>query len=97
MLWAWVWSTRAEGTQEEIWDCRRSRVPLPGRVRGGGADHHRNLPARLQALKGRAPFVQAMGGERPLGLWETGYFLCMLQVARHLLCGLREVGGRRRS
>ena len=38
------WNARAEGTREEVWAHRRSKVPLLGRVRGGGADCHRNLP-----------------------------------------------------
>ena len=42
----------AGGTQEGIWDCKRSKVPLLGRERGGGVDHHRNLPAHMQALRG---------------------------------------------
>ena len=52
VLWAREWNAMAGGTQEGIWDCRRSKVPLLGRERGGGVDHHRNLPAHMQALRG---------------------------------------------
>ena len=47
----------------------RSKVPLLGRVRGGGVDHPRKLPAHVhRPSEGGAPPVQAMGGggERPL-------------------------------
>ena len=37
----------AEGTQEKVWACRRSKESSLGRVRGGGADHHRNLPTQV--------------------------------------------------
>ena len=33
----------AKGSWEEVWAHRRSKAPLLGRTRGGGADHHRNL------------------------------------------------------
>ena len=46
------WNDTAEGTQEEVWACRRSKLPLLGRVRGGGMDHHRNPPVHAQALRG---------------------------------------------
>ena len=41
----------AEGTQEKVKTHRRGKVPLLGRVRGGGVDHHRKLlvPERAQA------------------------------------------------
>ena len=32
-----------EKTQEKVWAQRRSKVPLLGRVKGGGVDHHGNL------------------------------------------------------
>ena len=38
-------STTAKRTWEKVWAHRRSKAPLLGRVRGGGADYHRNLPA----------------------------------------------------
>ena len=33
--WAGKPNTTAEGTQEEFWDSRRSKVPLLGRARAG--------------------------------------------------------------
>ena len=37
------WNATTEGTLEEIWAHRRIKALLLGRVRGGGADCHRNL------------------------------------------------------
>ena len=45
VLWAGDWNAIAEGTQEKVWDLRRGKVPLLGRVKLGGADHHRKLSA----------------------------------------------------
>ena len=42
----------AEGTQEKVKTHRRGKVPLLGRVRGGGVDHHRKL---LVPERGQAP------------------------------------------
>ena len=81
--WTGEQNTTDEGTQEEVWAHRRSKVPLLGRARGGGVDHHRNLPAHTWALK-------------RVGASGAGYqwhFLCGLQVARHLLCGLKAERG----
>ena len=36
-------STTAKEIQEELWACMRNKVPFWGRVRGEGADHHRNI------------------------------------------------------
>ena len=47
------WNATAEGTQEEVWACRRNKVPLLGRARGGGVDSHRNLPEHAQAFRGQ--------------------------------------------
>lgn len=33
------WSTTAEGTQEEVYTCSRSKTPLLWRARKGGLDH----------------------------------------------------------
>ena len=77
---------------------RRGKESLLGRVRGD-EDHHRKLsaPEHVHACgisEGGVALVQAMGGEKSLTcIGETGYFLCMLPVARHLLCGLRASGG----
>ena len=36
------WNTTAEGTQEEVWACRRSKASfIVGRLRGGEVDCHR--------------------------------------------------------
>ena len=51
MLWAGEWNAMAEGILEEVW-AHRSKAPLLGRVRVGGVDSHRNLPAHLRALRG---------------------------------------------
>ena len=84
VLWAEEWNTTAEGTQKEVW-AHRSQVPLLGRVRGGGADHHRNLSVSALAHRGQGASGSPMGGEKPLaqatgdrvllvqamGSWET--------------------------
>jgi len=44
-------------------------------------------------LEGRVDLVQAARGKKPLArLGQIGQFSCRLQVARHLLCGLRTSG-----
>ena len=48
MPWAGEWNTTAEGTPEKVQIRRRGRVPFLERARGGGVDHHRNLPAPEQ-------------------------------------------------
>ena len=95
MPWTVGPSTPAGGTQEEVWDTRKRRAPLLVRVRGGGAEHHRNLfpcicvgSQREGNLWGR---LQVLRGNS-LRLLEIRFFLCGLQVARHLLCGLRAAG-----
>jgi len=84
VLWAEEWNTTAEGTQKEVW-AHRSQVLLLGRVRGGGADHHRNLSVSALAHRGQGASGSPMGGEKPLaqatgdrvllvqamGSWET--------------------------
>ena len=96
MPWAGEQNDRAEGTWEEIWPHRRSKVPLLVRARGGQVDHHRTI----------FPYA-CMGSWRAGCLWcrlwvvrchflvlqVTGHLFCQLWVARHLLCGLRAVGG----
>ena len=81
MLWAGEWNAMAEGTWEKIWACRRSKVPLLGRVRGGGTDHHRNLPMNAHRLsEGGEAFAQATGGEKPLAQ-ATGDWVLLVQAA----------------
>ena len=75
----------AEGTLEEV-STHRSKVPLLGRMRGGGADHHRNLP------------VHACAGSQRVGhlwhrLWVARSHLFGLQETGHFLYGLRDVRG----
>ena len=55
MLWAREWNARVERTWEKVWAQRRSKAPLLGRARGGGSDHHRNLPVHTgtPALRGQ--------------------------------------------
>ena len=67
MQWAGEWNAMAEGTWEKVWASRRSKAPLLGRERGGGADHHRNLPALAgrhahRFSEGGTPLLQATGG-----------------------------------
>ena len=50
----------AEGTQEEVWACRRSKVPLL-RETGGGADHTLRL-LEGEAMSSKASLVLAIGG-----------------------------------
>ena len=90
-------NTTAKGTQEKVQTCRREKMPLSGRARGGGADAVGNslhLKVCPQALRGQG----GSGiGYRPLAhLGKTGRFLCWLPVAvaRHLLCGLRGSGAK---
>ena len=64
------WNTTAKGTEEEVCACRRSKVQLLRRARGGRADHHRNL----------FPCTHTMGSQRVGQNWHR------LQVVRgHLL------------
>ena len=95
MLWAGEWNATAEGTQEKVWACRRSKAPLLGRVRGGWADGHRNLPAHASSGSQRAGHLCGrllVSRSHLLGLREMGSFLCRQHVAGNLLCGLRAAG-----
>ena len=66
------WNATAEGTQEDVWAHRRSKVPLLERVRGGGADHHRNLfTTHTQTLRGKGTSGSGTGGKMPLA-WAMG-------------------------
>ena len=85
----------AEGAREEVWAGRRSKMPLLWRARGGGMDWHRNLFLCVcvdsQGVGRLWSKLQVARGHL-LGLRETKCFLCRLQVAWHLLSGLRAVG-----
>ena len=103
MPWAGKQNATAKGTQEEVWAFRRSKAPLLGRARGGGADRHRNLfPCarmdfqragclwlRLRVAGGKRPLSGAMCGQAPL-VWASGSG--GLSVTWHLLCELQVVG-----
>ena len=41
--WAGEQSAAAEGAPEEGWALRRCKMLLLGKVKGRGADHHRNI------------------------------------------------------
>ena len=72
MPWAGEQNTTAEGTQEEVWCQRRSKVKLLGRARGGGEDCHRNLLHTSGPSEGRAPLAQAVGvGEGHLATGDS--------------------------
>ena len=87
----WGRECHGRGNPEEGLDPQEGKAPLLGKVRGGGADHHRKLPAMecahaCELSEGSAALVQATGGKKPLAcLGETGCFLCRLPMARHLL------------
>ena len=76
---------------------RQGNIVGEGERRKGG--HHRKPPvlecAHAHGLsEGGVAQAQATGGEKPLAhLGETGCFLYRLQMARHLLCGLRASEG----
>ena len=76
---------------------RQGAIVGEGERRRGGC--HKKLPelecAHACGLsEGRGALVQAKGGKKPLAhLGEIGHSLCRLQVARHLLRGLKASGG----
>ena len=79
--WAGEQKTTAEGTWEEVWAHRRSKVPLLGKVRGGGVDHHRNLPMHVHMGSQRAGCLWCR-------LWVVRSLLLRLRETRHFLCRL---------
>ena len=88
--WAGEQYTIAKGTQEEVWACRRSKVPLLRRAKGGGVHHHRNVfpctclgSQRAVCLWHRLRVMR----EHLLGLQETWHLLCWLWVSGHLCVG----------
>ena len=70
-------SATAKGTQEEVWDHRRSKAQLLGRLGGGGVNHHRSIFLCTQTDSQRAGLWAARHlfargrGDRPFlhGLW----------------------------
>ena len=70
----------AKGTREEVWAHRRSKVPFLGMTRGGGVDHHGNIPAHVWILRGRVTSGTGYGWQEAtcldygrLGASCTGY------------------------
>ena len=63
MPWAGECNATAEGTWEEVWAHRRSKAPLLGRVRGSGADCHRNI------------FLCTRMDSWRVGLWVVRYLM----------------------
>ena len=66
VLWAGEWNAMAEGTQEKVWACRKSKVPLLGSARGGEADCHKNI------------FLYTHADSWRTGLWVARHLLCGL-------------------
>ena len=84
------------GNPGEGLGLQESKARLLGRARGGGADHHRNLPAHACMGSQRAGRLWCrfqVARRHLLRLQETWRFLYRPQVARNLLCGLRAAGG----
>ena len=84
-----------QGTWKEVWDHRRSKTPLLGRVRGeeeGWTTIGISL-CMLRLSEGGAPLLRLLS-ERPFGqAMETGHYLCRLWVAGQFWYGLRAAGG----
>ncbi len=69
------WSTTAEGTQEEVYTCSRSKTPLLGRVRGRGVGRMRTRALRGWSASGSGsewPEATCSGYGRP-GASGGGY------------------------
>lgn len=93
------WRATNKGTQEEVSACRRSKVSLLGRARGGGADRCKNifLCADVDSWKAGLWAVRHL----LFGLWVMGpscmdcwwwHLLCRVSTMGRLLCGLQVVG-----
>ena len=96
VLQAVEWNAMAEGTLDKVWACRRSKVLLLGTVRGGGVEHHRNLPEQAHSSSQKAGHLWCrlwVVRSHLLRLQGTSHFLCRLQVDGYLLCGLKASGG----
>ena len=68
MLLAVEWNAMAEGTWEKVWVRKRGKMPLLGRVRGGGVDA---IGISLCTCSGSQRV-----GRLLVWLQETGSFLC---------------------
>ena len=87
----------AEGTQEKVRTRRRGKVPLLGRARGGGVDHHRRLPVHARAGSPRVgclwPRLRVARSHLPV-LQETRGFLCRLWVPGTSCVGQGQQGAK---
>ena len=82
-------------TWEEVWACRRSKVPLLGRARGRGVDHHKNLLHHADSQRvGNLWFRLQVAGGHLIWLQETGCSLCRLRLAGNLSCGKGQQGAK---
>ena len=81
--WGAELSIIAEETWEDVWACRRSKVPLLQRSKGGGVDCHQNIfPCpHAQTQSGRGAFgagykwqgtTSPVTGDRTHLVWATG-------------------------
>ena len=88
----------AEGTQEKVQTHRRGKVPLLGRGEEEGQatignSLHRSMRMPT-GLEGGVALWRLQAARILLAcLRELRDFLCRLLVARHLLCGLKALGG----
>ena len=98
--WAGEWSATAKGTQEEVWLYRKTKPPLLGRARGGGADHHRNIfpyASTDSQSTGHLWHRLQVVGHLLHGVRAAGHLLHRLSVIWHLLCGLQAAGAKHSS
>ena len=85
----WGVECHSRGNWAKVWNCRRGKLPLLGRAKGGGGRLPQETPCvqvcmpagsqRVRRLGCRlwAGYGQAMGSKKSLAcLQETGCFLC---------------------
>ena len=87
-------STTAEGTQEEVCACGRSKARLLGRERRRGRPPSESHSLHTHGFSENGIHCQRLWllREQLLALWEAGWFLRELLVATKVLCGLRSPG-----
>ena len=87
-------STTAEGTQEEVCACGRSKAWLLGRERRRGRPPSESHSLHTHGISENGIHCQRLWlvREQLLGLWHAGWFLRELLVATKVLCGLRTPG-----
>ena len=93
MPWAGEQNTTAKGTREDIWACRRSKVPC---WEGGEEKGWTTIGISLRMVSQKVGHLWHrlwVAKSHLLRLWETRHFLCRLWIPGHLLHGLRAVGG----